>query len=1306
MVKERRAMADEAVNIRAPEEGLRLTERPTESYKGNIEAEKDRAGLWMSPSIFNDLATISEDVHNTRRHSRADDFAVNLYTQKNDYAFFSQQEALYRERLLNTEHTNLSLKLQADLAETKDKATKENLNLITEYEKLRDRWRIDIDKMYEDNPALGKAFDTTFEKSYLEARNQGYEFEFSKAEKAKEFTIDKATSLACANIYTGSGEDLLDRNLVKLGQQVIPLLDGNTDTDYALANEKYNTLVGAYIDKIEAMAEEGTITLEQAVFALKYGIVDKYATYDLKGTRINEYGIPSEERTINVHMTDATISKCTTILDSLGKNRRQTLKAEKVYTLQAYNDMIADPNYYINATPGTATADYQNYKIALANDSGLGSEDTSKQLYELTRKHYTETLPTVGAYELVQNELSTTGTISAAKVAIDNKIVALKQDINNGEDPSKTGSLRWSNPELGVEMDLSFPEGDEDLNILRRAGVPFEKEKEQYYRTILKNLEDVRSKLDTDPDLIMKLSKPYAQQITKATNMMSYSILIKEDAKTGTYAVDPAARQEAITTLKEANTLGRAAAGKDTIGSSPSILLQKITAQANMLNPKQRSIYISESAFILKEAGYGDAFLTYKTQNATPEEKKVIQELGTWEILQASDDIRSYLSRVQKGALDSDRPSLTDEFMNLKLRDKLDNESEESFMEDVEVILDERQIPIEFRPFVRSAIKELAYAKVLSPREDGSERDEKLDMEDIRSFVSNRFTEKGIPKFLNTITDADKLQATITSTETTMQNSLKKLGMDNVLTLKMNYETGRAEVWIDGKPVLGSGNYKELLGTGVVPFTLDLTTKPVDMSWEQFYEAQKPVLGMMPVVVAFTKIEDNAVFMKRMLDMGYSTDDIAQIKKYGLQLAVAMGDQEIMNEYYTYRLSGNKSAEIASAPIFLKDAILKGTNLSEEGRLPNDISNFIDFMWTRQGVSKLRTDIPGSLPYELNGNRKASMEIALNKVGLGFTSTTGGKHVPNSKHGKGLAADIGDISGKGFYATFIDPITGNLKGSVMKDFYSSFLEPQCKEKNIERILTGYPYLDPRRPESKDPRYKEFQYLRDLKNKDGQPVFRYVDPFKLSGKTVDHKDHFHVEFYNKTFDTRTGKAIDTKYTEENKKAMGQVLFTNINTSRKYGTITREEAKAITAFSGKYDITEWDAKNTGIPLNELKSNPMGQEFAASALYGKIKSFLGTDVARFIMVKGVSSIEFDLQWKTEGAHLLKDSKGLSIQELLDAEDRLRARGQNLKNYCNINTHIKDNTNLGYKQAYTTYNSNVSHRFEIDQFKKEMYK
>lgn len=1302
MVKERRAMADEAVNIRAPEEGLRLTERPTESYAGNIEA-----GLWMSPSVFNDLATISEDVHGTRRYSRASDFAVNLNKQSNDYEFFRQQEELYRTRLLNTEHTNLYLKLQTDLMETYDRATKENLNLVTEYEKLRERWRVDIDKMYEENPGLAQAFDKTFETSYLEARKQGYEFEFSKAEKAKEFAIDKATSLACANIFTGSGEDLLDKNVVRMGQQVIPLLDGNTDADYALVNKQYNTLVGAYIDKIVAMAEEGSITMEEAVFALKYGIIDKYATYDLKGTRINEYGVPLEERTINVHMTDATISKCTTALDSLGKNRGQTLKANKVHTWEAYQEKVNDPEYYINATPETAHADFLNYKTALIRDMGAGSENTSEQLYKLTQEYYTKTLPMVYAYELAQSELSTAGTIAAAKVAINNKIMALQQDLDNGEDPSKTGSLRWSNPELGLVMDISFPEGDEDVNILRRAGVPFEQEKEQYYRNILKNLEDVRTKLDTDPDLIMKLSKPYARKMTEATRMMSYSNVCSEDADSGTIVANPDAVQKVITALTEANTLGKAAAGKDTIGSSPSVLLQTITAQANVLNPKQRSIYMSTMASIFKKAGYGDAFLTYKTQNATPEEKKVIEELGTWEILGAADDTSQDISRIQKRTLDSNSPTtLSDEYMNSKLRDKLDNASEDTFMEDVEAILNEHQVPIEFRPFVRNAIKELAYAKVLSPRDDGSERDENLDMEDIRSFVGNRFTEKGIPKFLNTIADADKLQTVITDTEKAMQHSLKKLGFDNVLTLKMNYETGRAEVWIDGKPVLGSGSYKNLLGTGVVPFTLDLTNKPADMSWEQFYEAQKPLLAMMPVTIAFTKIEDNAVFMKRMLDMGYSEKDIAEIKSYGLKLAAVMGNQDIMNEYYTYRLSGNKSTEIASAPIFLKDAIIKGTNLAEEGTLPNDISNFIDFMWTRQGLSKLNISMPGSVPYELNGVPKADIEAPLNKIGLGFTSTTGGKHVPNSKHGKGLAADIGDISGKGFYATFIDPITGDLKGSVMKDFYDSFLEPQCKEKNIERILTGYPYLDPRRPESKDPRYKEFQYLRDLKNKDGQPVFRYIDPFKLDGKTVDHKDHFHAEFYDKTFDPSTGKAINTKYTEENKKKMGQVLFTNINTSRKYGTITQEEARAIPAFSGNYELTEWDAKNVGVPLDELKNNPMGQEFAVAALYGKTKSFLGADVAQFITVKGISSIEFDLEWKTEGAHLLKDSEGLSIQELLDANDRLKARGQNLKNYCNIHIRIKDNVKLGYGGAYTTANKDVSHSVALIRFEKEMYK
>ena len=562
-----------------------------------------------------------------------------------------------------------------------------------------------------------------------------------------------------------------------------------------------------------------------------------------------------------------------------------------------------------------------------------------------------------------------------------------------------------------------------------------------------------------------------------------------------------------------------------------------------------------------------------------------------------------------------------------------------------------------------------------------------------------------LAKGKSSIADADKLQTVLADTEKAMQHSLKKMGFDNVLTLKMNYETGRAEVWIDGKPVFGSGSHNKLPGTGVVPFTLDLTNKPADMSWEQFYEAQKPLLAMMPVTIAFTKIEDNAVFMKRMLDMGYKPENIAEIKNYGLKLAAVMGNQDIMNDYYTYRLSGNKSTEIASAPIVLKDAIIKGTDLAKEGTLPNDISNFMDFIWTRQGITKLDTSVPKSVADTVKtGFNIPGMEVPLNNIGLGFTSTTEGKHVPNSKHGKGRAVDIGDITGKGFYEAFIDPITGDLKGSMMKDFYGAFLEPQCKEKSIERILTGYPYLDPRRPESKDPRYKEFQYLRDLKNKDGQPVFKYIDPFKLDGKNVDHKDHFHVEFYDKKFDTSTGKEINFKHA--NRKEIAHVLFKNINNSRKYGTITQEEARAIPAFSGNYELTEWDAKNIGVPLDELKNNPIGQEFAVAALYGKTKSFLGADMARFITVEGISGIEFDLQWKTEGAHLLKESEGLSIQELLDANDRLRARGQNLKNYCNIRIRIKDSEKPGYKHAYVSSNANVSRRYELEFFKEEMYK
>ena len=181
---------------------------------------------------------------------------------------------------------------------------------------------------------------------------------------------------------------------------------------------------------------------------------------------------------------------------------------------------------------------------------------------------------------------------------------------------------------------------------------------------------------------------------------------------------------------------------------------------------------------------------------------------------------------------------------------------------------------------------------------------------------------------------------------------------------------------------------------------------------------------------------------------------------------------------------------------------------------------------------------------------------------------------------------------------------------------------------------------------------------------------------------------------------------TKYTDENKDKMGHVIYTNINTSRKYGPLTKEESRAITSFSNQYEITEWDAKNTGIPLDQLKNNPMGQELSMAALYGKTKSLLGTDMAQYITVVGPSNVKFTLHPRTkEAQRMLKEANDLSIQDVLTANDRLKSRGLYLKEHFNIQMQTT-RIDLGTNYGHNLVDSQDTAFIYINQFKKEMYK
>lgn len=1311
MVKERRAMADEAVNLRAPEEGLRVPDRKAISYESRIEAERIKSGIWLNPTIHKNIGSIFDDFQKLKRDEIKNNWYVEFKDREREYEALKKEQEKYDKYLLNKRHLDLALELDADITDTREEATKTGKNVVEEFNKLKSKkWDPMLDDIYSLDPKLATTFQTTYQASFTDAADKARVFEYSKAKEANKFSIQKLTSFGTIDIIGGITRDSvpqedLNKNLKLVGQHLMPLLDGNLDTDYLTANNTYNELIFATAKRVESDVSQNKMTAQEGSDFVSKVLLGGYAAYTFKGPIYNEDGEIVGEREIPVHITPETQGKIVGVSNSFLKKESQKAKANKVYTLNSYKDLVKTPRYFMDATPASAKEDFTNSVFELLKGMGSGNEDASNQMYEMAFLYWTEVAPKVMAYEIAQGELAITGNIYEARVILDKKIETLQEALDNGEDPGTLGVLNFSYPEYGIEGSLAFPDEEGSLNALYRNGVPTNTEKKVYYNALLGHLREVRKGLNADSSLLHNFSNPYMRSVEKVNGFLSYHTICSENASSDTIMPNLEGKKNLTDFLKEMGVQEQAATGNNIAGVIPSSVFETIYSQAAILDSRKRTIYLSILAECFKDAGYGGSMLTYKTQDLTSEEKAIAQELGMWQVLNADPDTRDIIGHIKYGFLDTEKPRLTNVFMDQAFKDKVTNNPDKSFTEGVEAKLE--RVPIGYRPFVRAAIKEIAYAKVYGPRKDGSVSEEKFDMDFVDTFIQNRFTERGTPTFIGVVktpADARRIDENISSIEKVMAPTYKQLNVEGMSTV-FDPETGNVQLLLNGNPIVGAGTYAKLRDAGIVPFAINVTNKPAGMSWDEFYEAQKPILAVLPIMVGLAKIEENSVLMKRMLDAGYTPDDIQQAKKYALQFAAAVGKEDIIQSYYQYRLSGNKNTEIASAPNFLVDTIARSAGLSKNRELSADVTNFLDFVWSKQGLTKLQEDLPGTLSYELKGVPLAEMEVSLNKSGWGFTSTTGGKHVPGSKHGKGFAADIGDITGKGFYNAFVDPFTGNLKEIPMKNLYTGFLEPQATAGRLDRVLTGYPYLDPRRPESKDPRYKNFQYLRDLKNKDKQPVFRYVEPFELNGRTVNHRDHFHAEFYDQTFDTRTGKPLNTKYTEENKNKMGHVLYTSINSSRKFGTITKEESRAITSFSDKYEITDWDAKNTGIPLDKLKKNAMGQELSVAALYGKTKSLLGTEMAQYIVVAGPSKVKFVLQPVTKEAQkMLKEVKDLSIKDILAANDRLKSRGLSLKEHFHVQVQSTP-INIG-NYGHNLVTEEDTAFIYANQFKKEMYK
>ena len=385
MVKERRAYTTEGVTPTPPTEELRVRDRAVVDLSSTMNAEYNRAGLYLNPQIFDDLAKISDDIHDTRRFSNNWDFMVS----ETDRELSSRELIDDAQRTIqNTQKAELlerQMTASAEATTAIEEAKNRGENTVPIISALRDRYLKMADSLYNQSPYLGSNFRDFTERHFgaLEVQGIKDDYELSSARVQRLVNRDAAVEGA----LVASSAKSLDAALADYVSLTFPSLDSVPDTrDEELVNKAYNTLVLADAKRVvQAVADPRSGVTRESARNYLNNLRAVYAGNTLVG--VDGEG---NERRIPVNLTDEVLTSITNSIAKLDENQP---KAHSVYAADGYKQMVGvnkaskgeftNIPYYLNTDPETARRDWENVRAQLITDVGNGNESAVKQLYEM-----------------------------------------------------------------------------------------------------------------------------------------------------------------------------------------------------------------------------------------------------------------------------------------------------------------------------------------------------------------------------------------------------------------------------------------------------------------------------------------------------------------------------------------------------------------------------------------------------------------------------------------------------------------------------------------------------------------------------------------------------------------------------------------------------------------------------------------------------------------------------------------------------------------------------------------------------------
>lgn len=1262
MVKERRAFSDEALNVRPPSEELRVQEVPVLDLSSTMNAEYEKAGMWFNPTLFRELAKISNDVHDTRRFSRNMDFQEGLEDVKllHDNMIKEYENTLKLDRDKNL--LDYKLRAQQSFLEAIENAKRNGTSavdavnvLIPEFEKTAEN----IGQTYS-SPYMEQAYTSYIQDQSIRYLDKAIISDKQVAEDRSKFTYDKFYGVGLGNMVNGSWtfSDYVDRL-----PDLFPMLDTITDVDDEESlNKGYN--MGFLAD----------VKMKEA--ALKQGIIspDEFRDYVVAGiTKWNKHTLVGKDdqgnkREVEVALSPDTISELNRLVAD-AKEKRNT--SNSVYTAESYLQMTGAEyakkgefdkiTYFVSTNPTRAREDYMRVRAQLLMDMGAGSESAAKQLWTVDNHYWTVVYPQVAFRDILRKTLATHGNMDSALRDIGNRIIAVKDKLRSGDSLTNVTDLSWTDGT--TYLNLNYPDPDQDPvfgDFLRRSGVTDYAARYNFYQSIVEQGEKFLEKAH-NTDMLAAMNSTYASALDQVDNTLTFDHLVREDANTGSVVVNESALNEAAEILKKAEIAKRGASGNSIVGTTSSRIISSVTDRAAKLNTKQKAVYFQSVAQVFQRAGVPDAFVNYKTEALTKDQREVARQIGMWSFLNQTPELRALANSVLTNQVGGEEPNPTLADANILTKGRLKNSKEADFSDDVERKLDEYNIPADFRPTLRHTFANMAAAAVSGATKDNNKT---FDVNLINKVLDANFTKNGTYKFSSALggTPPEQVDSNIAAAKGMIEDGLKNLGVNKQITARVDYETGYIKFYADGQPLMGTGTYGPLQGSGIVPFGIKVGAKPVNMPDAKYKDAQASLIAGATMTVALSNVQLNAK-LQDIAQKSAGNMKVQDIEKFAYKMMNVINDDGAQEDWYNYYNSNYRNTRVKQAPNEIKKMMLDVMQTYKIGAIlggmgatrfynpvnQDQLNHFIDFMYTRmQSGNTLRMDVPPSAHFESKGFPYMNIEEQVRAAGWKITSTTDGTHMRGSRHYKGMSSDIG-LEG-GFWSGMI-PGTDLIRLDKLDSLVNGFIKPNNDRGNIKQILTSHKYLISGRVSEKDPRYKAYAKYRNMKTKDGRPLFVYYP---------DHEDHFHVDWNSQMYDTATGKELNPGRTEMIRN-IAHVIETNINDKGAFGYINGNEAKAIATLFYNYKPTDWDVRATGRSISELTDSPITRGLAAAVKFQKGKNALGS---ANMSVMGMMGATFKLASSSGKSSLKMPDKAFTLEEVIELASKglsgVEGRGQ----------------------------------------------